>query len=224
MATRRSSGLIVGFKGKIGPVVLTEWKGQEVIKTLPDCSKRAKMVITDELHQSQELFRIVTKFLSRVGREIFDLGYQVKKRDPYTSTNLACNYHIKHAVVGKYPDCKIDFSRLKFSKPKKEIEGGWNARFGSASERMLQVTWDRNDFPEKTTRLDDKPVIIFHSIMRDGFITHIGSGYQRSSLNVFYEWPKDYVGDEIHCWMFFVSADKKHVSETEYLGMVIVQE
>lgn len=50
----------------------------------------------------------------------------------------------------------------------------------------------------------------------------IESEVQRSSLNLRLAVPTTFTGDEVHCWLAFISADGKQLATSVYLGKILV--
>jgi hypothetical protein len=78
------------------------------------------------------------------------------------------------------------------------------------------VNWELNPFPGKSTQLDDEAVVVFYDTKIDQFFT--ANRVQRNSLTCKLNVIRKLTGNDFACWIFFVSADGKLVSETEYLG------
>lgn len=209
------------LSGKIGDAVLSGWLGLDTVRSTPTTYKKKKKKSTEDIERKKK-FAIVVKFLRRA-TEVVPLGYQLKRKEAKTPQNLATSYHLEHAVIGEYPNYSIDFSKVKFSNSLRPTENGWNIKV-TQDDKLLEVTWMLNPFREKTTQLDDKPVIIRYSSY-ENHINVFGKGLKRSSLGCRVSIPTPDIGEEeeAHCWMFFTSADGKLVSETEYLGMFTIK-
>jgi len=214
MGTRSGSPL-GDMKGKVGTINLTTWKGIWVVKSLPRKTKK----VSSEQQCQRSIFRTVTRFLERASSTI-KLGYQLPPKPALSEMNMATSHTMLNAVVGEYPDYGIDLSKLKFSKPIRSIESGWNTNFTMAEDLSPVVTWGINLFPDKATRWDDTAIIVIYDGIRQIFFTK--EGLERRALKYsFVEGDRiKFAGHEICCWLFFRSADGRYVSETEYLGMI----
>ncbi|HEY0176624.1 MAG TPA: DUF6266 family protein, partial [Pedobacter sp.] len=112
--------------------------------------------------------------------------------------------------------------KVKLSRPVRSTESGWNTIMTAEEGKGLVVSWELNPFPDRNTRMDDKAVIVFYNRNNEMFL--LRNGVNRSLLT-FTLTPLIYTaGHELYCWIFFVSADGKRVSETEYLGMLKMPE
>lgn len=203
--------------GKIGNLVLSPWMNMETVRSKPTKFRKKKKTSQQNLERKKK-FATVVKFL-RMATAVLPIGYQLKSKVAKTSLNLATSYHLTNAVIGEYPNYRIDLSKVKFSNSIRPTENGWNAKF-TREDNLFQVSWMLNPFREKTTQLDDQPVIVCY-YSSEKYIKVFGNELKRSSLRCTVSVPTPDVGEqeEIFCWMFFISADGKLVSETEYLGM-----
>jgi hypothetical protein len=216
------TGSVLGdMSGKVGSIVITQWKETTVVKSLPTKTKRGKKSL--EQARQRTLFETVGSFLRPVGDGVISVGYQLSgKSKKITPANAAASYHMLNTVRGDYPDYKIDFSKVKLSRPIHFTEQGWNAKFSAEKGLKLSVDWELNSFPDKFTRLDDIAIIVIFDITADRVLTQRSykGGLLRSELQYSFSGVHRDIGHEVCCWMFFISADGKRVSETEYLGTV----
>ncbi|WP_158796636.1 DUF6266 family protein [Pedobacter sp. L105] len=218
MGIRTKAPIIGDISGKVGTVVLSTWRGLNIIKEVPSTRKNKK--VPEKVAQQNGLFKIVSQFLEFSGNDIIKRGYQLRKKENMTAFNFATSYHMLNAVTGTFPNFSIDLSKVKFSRPLNSTQKGWNAVFIEDENGDLKVKWELNPFPKKTTQLDDEAVVIFYNATRGNF--RISYDVQRSSLGYIYPVKRQpsLVGHEIFSWLFFISADGKLVSETTYLGML----
>lgn len=218
MAVRRKDSVLGDMSGRVGTIVLLAWKGLNLMKILP-VSRKSKKASKIQLPQNVT-FKLVMDFLLKVGDEVFNVGYQLSRKSKMTWLNAVTSYHLLNAIEGEHPDCGINLSKVKFSRPVKVTENGMNAAFEGGAGCFLAVNWELSSFPDKTTHLDDEAVIVLYNKDIDEFFTMYG--LRRNLLGYTFPVFKSFAGHEVFSWIFFVSADKKRVSETEYLGMIKV--
>ena len=211
----RSKSILGDIRGKAGQVVLTSWKNVLVIKGL---SAKTKKVSEGQQFQ-RLLFKCVMQFLAKA-TDCYQLGYQLPRKANVTEMNLATAYHLANAVVGEYPNFSIELSKVKFSNALRPTENGWNAKLSMAENSNAVVSWEINPFPEKVTQLDDQAVVVIYDTVENIFRLH-SKGVQRRQLSFEIDWSM-HEGSEIYYWLFFISVDGKFVSETEFLGSVMM--
>jgi len=90
----------------------------------------------------------------------------------------------------------------------------------TAATQQLIITWalDTNlQFGHPT----DKVTVVVYNPARDRFVL-ARTSVMRSALTYTLQLPLDYEGDEVNVWMNFVSANGKAVSNSTYLGEMLV--
>ena len=225
MGRARKKSLLGDITGKVGGLVYTDMRGTKVVKKMPSPPKKGKK--TREQAEQRAVFKCAERFLRGVGYDAVRLGYQLPKSTGMSEANAAMQHLMLEAVTGEYPDYSINFSKVKMSDPLRETEACWNASCVAGDGLTIEVTWEKNPYPEKTTRLDDNAAIVFfnetwrRNIYRE---MHSRVTVPRSALKWTLQAAPRFLGHHIHCWIFFVSADGKRVSQSEYLGIVTLKE
>jgi len=211
--TKRS---ILGvISGKVGSVVLVPGYNMDIIKSLPERSNK-NIKGTLKQNKNRAVFKMVEKFFGFHLDEIFEIGYQFKRKQNMPERSAAKSYHLLNAVVGEYPDFSIDLSKIKFSRSFRSTENGWNASFSVPDTGGIDVSWEMNPFPLKSTRMDDIAVIVLLNLEYKTWYT--SKTEQRSNLSYHFNFRSRTIPVDYCAWIFFASADGKLVSETKYLG------
>lgn len=215
MAIQTKKGTAVAYKGKIGDVVLSTWNGIEIMKSAPGTRKK-KTTSVPKMAQNA-LFSLVGKFLNRLRWDVFNKGFQLRKKDRMSAINAATSYHLLNAVSGEYPNYRLNMSRVKFTRPLRSTDTAWNAELLKGDNGSVDIRWEINPFPTKSTQPDDQAYVILYSEDRNIFLIY--SKGQRSDLGKHINYSAYFQDLKLYFWLFFISADGKLVSETEYLGM-----
>ncbi|MBC7826186.1 MAG: hypothetical protein H7122_00465 [Chitinophagaceae bacterium] len=104
---RISKGILGGFSGTVGTVVGGNWKGIDYM--------RSKAVSrTSGTSTAQDVQRAKFALASKFNRSMKDL-LSISFRDfasKMTGMNSALSFTMKNAVVGIYPDLKIDYAQV----------------------------------------------------------------------------------------------------------------
>lgn len=204
------------LRGKTGDTVIVRWKGLTVSRDVPHKTGNKKSSTASA--SREQLFKCVMTFFKKTS-SLIQIGYPMPRRAKMTAMNKAVSYHLLNAVTGEYPDYLIDLSKIKFTCPAQSVENAWKAELYAEKEGLIGVKWELNPYPKRSTQLDDLAYTVFFNADLEQLIS---VKTERESLNkaiTRIDWK---VGQEIYCWLFFVSADEKLVSTTEYLGMVNV--
>lgn len=207
-----SKGILGGFSGKVGTVVGANWRGKDVMRSLP--KKSSRMATEDQLIQRQK-FGLVTRFLAPVAsltRAWYGqpAGYKSRR-------NLAVSYHIKEAVTGTYPDFTINYQKVIITKG--ELAGIEDATAVPAAGAMLNIGWADNS-EQANAKPTDKLVAVVYNQTKGIFADQQTA--VRSELAFGMALPANWTGDEVHCWLSFASADGKMQANSVYMGMLVL--
>lgn len=111
-----NNGALGGFSGKLGTVVGSTWRGQNVMRSLPELG--TQKFSPAQLRQQQR-FKVVQEFLSDLKFLLSDtFGSNRGKNPPY---NNAMSYHIvNHAFLSRYQ--YIHVLRIYNETPKSDLD------------------------------------------------------------------------------------------------------
>lgn len=219
MGRLKRTSPVVDVIGKVGPIVISNWKNLTIVKTLPTRKRSTKQ--SAKQVQENTAFSIVMQLLLAVTRAI-NIGFQMPRNAKMTPLNKAISYYMMHAIVGGENESYLDLAQIKFSRPIRSTQCAWNAALSAEEGRVIKVTWELNPFPMKCTQLNDWTVFIFYDSHLNLFYEVLQADTKRENLTYTIVAPKSCVDHEWYAYMFLVSADGKLVSETEYLGIVNV--
>jgi len=208
------NGLMLGVRGKVGPIVMSKGKngisimGIKKVKT----SKPPK-----QLQISQRTkFAVVAAFVGDLKR-VIDIGFQ-GNTDGLEPFAAALQYNLLNAVTGVYPDFKMDYPNVKLSKGNLPGSNTLILKNGTGGE--LTITWGEDDGfgeEEAALRSEDTTMLVVYDPLHDRFYFN-NAGSTRGKNLLVGTVPRVFAGGLLHAWFFFVSPDKLRVSKTEYLG------
>lgn len=203
-------GILGGFSGKVGTVVGANWRGQDVIRSIPKKSNRTPT----ELQQEQRLkFTLVSKFLAPIAvltRNWFGQPSGVKSR-----RNLALSYHIKEAITGLFPEYMMNYVKVIITKG--ELPGPQESTVTPAAGAALQFSWEDNS-DAGLASADDLFLAVVYNESRNLFeFRHTAL---RSATSYTFALPTSWSGEEVQCWCGFVSADEKKQANSIFMGAV----
>jgi len=203
------------FNKKVGKVVGANWRGIDVIRSLPRKSSKPPT----ELQQNQrDKFKLVTSFLSWIG-VLIDIGYKSLSKIK-TPMNVAVNYHLKEAITGIAPNFTIDFAKVRFSVGRLELPG--NAEVASVTGGDVKFDWTHTLPNDRYIDATDLLTVMVYNPLKDKFVS-VRSIVARSAMTYTLALPADFVGDSVHCYISFNSVLTKNlVSNSLYLGSIPV--
>lgn len=224
MGVARKRSVLSGIRGKVGTVVLSVMRGVDVVKEVPSPPKKDSQTAAQDIQRAK--FKCANEFLLRIGYDVPGLGYQLRRQSGKTKINESMSDLMRNALKGTYPDFSIDFSKVQWSSPIEKIDACWKGSFVAVEEMGFELSWELNPFPGKMSRLHDQAVIVLFDETKGKnlyFGMHSREIVPRKALKWIYKGYPKLEGHHIHCWIFFVSADEKRVSDTEYLGRVTLK-
>jgi uncharacterized protein DUF6266 len=217
MGKNKSRSILGDYTGKISTVVLSSYRGTPTMRSLPAPSSKAAS--SKQLRQ-RDIFKIVGE-ICRPVKDIIKIGYQLPKKSAMSPLNAAASYHMKNCIGGTAANPHFEFANFRLSKPMRKTQQAWNAKVSAEGGNMINVNWELNPYPQKCAQLNDKVIIVFYNAKTHRFFS-FRNACRRSDLAFSYTFNETCTGHDFFCYMFMVSADKKLVSETAYLGMVTI--
>lgn len=207
-----SQGVLGGFSGKVGNVVGGTWKGIDYMRIKPsNVSNPRSAGQVDQRSKFSTTLRFLqtmTDFL-RVGFKL----YANKK----TQFNAAMSYNLNNAMTGTYPNLMIDYSNALVSRG--GLTGAANGA-ASSSGGAVDFTWDDNSGSGSAFATDTALLVVYNPDKQESVYTIAGADRTTGmeSLAV----PAEFVGDEVHAFIGFISEDGKQVANSVYAGSVSV--
>jgi hypothetical protein len=208
-------GVHGGFSGKIGHVIGAAWRGVDYMKSLP---RKSNKPATQAQLTQRLIFKMVVGFFRPINN-LIKIGYQ-SYRGTQTPINAVVAYHIEKAVTGIYPNLGIDFPKVRFSKGhllRPSVVG-----VESVATAKVKFDWLNNTPPIGTsTAATDLATLLVYNPVKELFLS-VEDIAARSALSFTLPVPADWIGDDVHCWMSFVSVSRKEVSDSAYVGSTAV--
>lgn len=203
------------FKGTIGDVVASKWKGLNVVRNAPAKSSRAA---TQTQLEQRAKFKLAATFAGRIINFI-QLGFRNVKGS-VTPFNACVKTILDQAVTGAYPDYKLDYSKIRLTDSPK-LDEGIGARAVALPEHKIQVSWEMDLHPNLYSRPTDEAYVLVHNPVLNKFAS-IWGGVQRADLSATIRVSGQQDSTRVECYLFFASADGTQVSDTSYLGSITV--
>jgi len=205
-------GILGGFSGKVGTVVGANWRGKDVMRSLP---KKSQRVATEQQMIVRTKFKLITQFLSPISMILkahFGQSSGEKSR-----RNLAVSYHIREAITGIYPDFLIDFPKVIITKG--ELPGLQEPQITPEAGGNLAIAWEDNSEQSMAKPGDLLLAVAFNP---EKNLYEDRQSAVRSALAYDMAVPANWVGDAVHLWLSFTSADGKTRSTSFYAGTFTV--
>lgn len=200
-----------GFQGKLGNVVGYQWRGKDVIRTLPRTSSKKR---SEGQLANQQKMTLVQHFLQATIHFI-RLGFKHAAEERQMSAfNLAMSYNKKQAITGLYPNLQLDYSRVVVSMGDvADMEGG-SARWVAGG---MELTWADNSGEGHAKSSDYLLALLFFPDERH--VVHLFNGNHRNEGRSFITLESSLTEKPVHVYASFCRYDGSDVSPSSYLAM-----
>jgi hypothetical protein len=211
-------GALGGFKGRVGNLVGSRWKGQSIMRARPESVSNPR---TDLQQNVRTRFALMGHFLS-TQRALVRIGWRAMASET-TPHNEAMRYNLANAIGGEYPDLFIDFSKVKLSEGELYVPTG--LQVSAASAKSLNLSWQHEQGTNKGGNDDLLMIGIYDAESAQGF-TQLG-GATRQQQTVVITLPDNWIGRTVEVFVFMVSSmalsdlnNLAHISQTMYGGSI----
>lgn len=204
-----SKGILGGFSGKVGNVIGGTWKGIDYMRSK---SSRRNFKPTQPQLEQQLKFALGVRFVQTFGglTEISFGNFAVRK----SGFNSAVSYTLKNAITGTYPVYSIQYADALVSRGDLPNVLAPAITVGAAG----MVTWSwANNSGVGIARPTDKALLAAYCPAFNQCIYTTGSASRSTltdSLNL-----AAFSGQDVHCWIGFISEDGQNVASSLYMGM-----
>ena len=208
-----TKGILGGFSGKVGTVVGANWRGKDIMRSLP---KKGKREATEAQLMQRMKFSMAARFLAPVAYIL--KSYFGQEQGAKSRRNLAMSYHTTDAIAGTFPDYEINYERVILTKG--ELLGFENADATPVAGHIVKLTWADNSGQGNAKTTDQVLAVIYNPIkglfeVRQNLATR-ADGTAAITL------PDNYAGDTVVCYLAFISADGKKAANSIYIGDLAV--
>lgn len=211
---RLKNGPFSGFTGRTGSLVGSRKNGKWIMSAVRATAPGTPSVL--QLNQQMK-FGMMTGWLSWIN-SFLKLGYQSydSEMSPF---NAAVRYNLEKAVTGVAPNYTIDYPKVLLSRG--VLAPAYNPVMATTVDAQLDFSWADN-IGEYTGEDTDLAVFIVYNPSQQLFVKCIGPA-TRASGSFDMELPGSFSTQNVHVYMAFLSANKKLVSTSQYLGATVVQ-
>ena len=206
------TGILGGFKGKVGTVVGGKWRGVEYMRSKGP-SKR-KNNSPAQLEQ-QAKFALAVSFVRNMS-DLFKITFK-NYAQQMTARNKALAGTITKAITGVYPDFTIDYSQVLISRGGLKVELSPTL---SVTGGTINWQWTFNGNQNGANPKDRTIVVVYcpdfeHCLYQVYGPTRESNG---ASLDV-----SPFSGHTVFTWLAFISEDGSKISKSLFTGQVAVE-
>lgn len=206
-------GILGGFSGKVGPVVGVNWRGKDIIRSLP---KKSKSQPTDLQLMQQIKFKKIIGFLQPI-RLILNLyfGNRVGLKSRY---NIATSYMLNNALEMENGLPIIVLERVLVSKG--DLVGFLQPTIETAGGDSFQMNWEDNSGQGNAQPSDFVNLVCYCEELNSFEVFQ--NVVTRDSMIIDVTLPTYYNGKKVNFWAFLNSETKAMASTSIYLGEYMV--
>ncbi|KIX20065.1 hypothetical protein SY27_16255 [Flavobacterium sp. 316] len=208
-----NKGILGAFSGKVGPVVGANWRGKEVLRSLPRKSNKAA---TPEQALHRLKFSTVIGFLGPI-YPILSRYYGANQGEK-SRVNRAMSYHMKEVAVYADPDFTFAYNKVQLAKG--YLTGVEAGTISATTANTIDFSWNDNS-GQGEALTTDKLVVGVYDPATKNWIYSLGVA-ERSITSGTLLLPITLSGATVEVWALFASANEKRNSTSTYLGTITI--
>lgn len=207
MAIYKGNGKL---SGKLGSVVFCNWKDIDYIRSLPDPIKR-KPSPKEQLNRKR--FKLANRVMQSLG-EVLRTGFRAAPGRG-TPLNAALSDIMKNAITRDPENITVDYPRLRVAAGL--LQGPLNVNVSRHTDDII-FTWDDNSSTGDASPSDQAFLV---AVSETGEFLLSSNDFSRNQCQGKLS-PKghDETINNWHCYLSFLSRNKKDVSTSVYVGQV----
>ncbi|WP_264520918.1 DUF6266 family protein [Flavobacterium sp. N1994] len=208
-----NKGILGPFSGKVGTVVGANWRGKDIMRSLPKKGSRK----ASELQLLQRAkFLIVNEFLTPINPILGK--YFGSNAGDKTRINQALSYHMREAVTYVDPSFVMEYDKVQIAKG--DLLGIQNPTVIASGSNGVKYNWEDNS-GQGEAKATDQLVVVVYAPASNLYFYLLTAG-TRSAASATLTLPTYFAGLEVQSWITFASADEKHYATSVYMGAVTV--
>ena len=206
-------GILGGFSGKVGNVVGTNWRGIDVIRSLP---KRSNRTPTQNQLDQQEKFGLMMGFMSSMSPLVTETFKAYAKG--ITNMNAAVSYNLQNAISGVVAPFNISFPNVLVSRG--DLPNANNPVAVAEAGNKVKFSWGNNDGLGKAKGTDKVILVVYCDTFKR--TVYVIGGNLRSALSQSLTLP-EFTGETVETWVAFITDSGAVTSNSVYTGSVNIE-
>lgn len=196
------------FRGKVGSVIGSSWRGVNYIKGLS--LKKGRRKPTPAQEKARLKFGLLNQFLDPLSQLLETSFGQLATRA--TGRNAAFRYNYDHAFVNDEHGIRLNYPQLRFSHGHLVTAGDERAWF---ADGKLHISWHPGTFG-MGGEPDDEAQLLVYDVEKRTFVPMVRATRQDGATEtVDFEYEID--PSKLHVWLFFIDKSGKQASKTVYI-------
>ena len=209
---RMSKGILGPFRGTIGAVIGSSWRGINYMRSQP--SPRGNAGSSMAQLAQQHRFAVMGKFIKAFSG-LFSISFS-NNASKMTGANNAFSYNVRNAITGVYPDYAVDYPLALVSRG--ELLNG-NAPAAAKAGTDIVFTWGNNAGLGRALASDKTIAVVYCKEFNQGFY-NIGASVRGDGTETID--CAAFAGKQVQTWIGFISEDGKDIANSVFTGAITV--
>jgi hypothetical protein len=198
---------LFNISGKVGDYVYYNLNGVQVMRKKP---APRKTVLSEKELQNRSRFAFISKFLI----PLKSLIGQSFTPNSMTSFNMAVSVNFKHAIIGNYPDWKIDFGKFKLGEG--NTAGPADLLVNKQQDGQLLFSWNGKS-QRKGSHSRDRLWVAVYCESLQKWLIKIDIAYRKDGS---FKLNPDISGYHLHIYLGFISDIWRGGSDSQYIDIL----
>ena len=215
MAILQEGTVLAGIRGKIGNIVIYQWKNKVCARSKPKKGRKKAVRSIKQQAQSNKM-KVLSPFLNPVS-DFLQIGFkQIVADQDISANNAAKSVNMKNAIKGEFPEQEIDWDKIlvadgELVKPENVVV--------RVSEDTFNFEWDK-DQTGIGSPTDRAIILLYDKTFR---VVHANySGARRDELKDTFHLNPIYSKNRTYeVFIAFKDVMSDHVSKSVYCGRFI---
>jgi len=206
-----NKGILGAFYGKVGTVIGSNWRGRDVMRSLPRKSKKPASLLQKV---QRDKFTLVTNFVGPIGSIV---GKYFGARSQYkTRRNQVMSYLIKEATVHDGTEASWLYNKILLTKG--DLLGLNSASGTAAPDQEVAISWTDNSNLGNASETDTVLAVVYEETSQQTWYAEAIA--TRNAETVTLSLPNYWTGLAVHVWVAVVAADDAKYATSQYLGVI----
>ena len=208
-----NQGINGPFSGGVGEMVGSSWKG---INYMRSYAAKISNPRTDLQQDHRQKIAVTMKFLQPL-TEFLRTGFK-NYACKMSEVNAAMSYNYHNALKGAYPNNSIDYTNALVARG--NLAPALNQTAASTVAGTVTFTWDDNS-DELDASPDDKTLLVVYNPEKNQAVAFNELSMRSDRIRAV-KMPKPFSGDQVQCYIAFITIDGQTPSNSKYAGAVTV--
>jgi hypothetical protein len=212
MAILQEGTVLTGIRGKIGNIVIYQWKNKICARSKPAKARKKSPRTTAQQAQNNKM-KVLSPFLNPV-KEFLRVGFkQIADDQNISANNAAKSVNMKQAIKGEFPEQEINWDKILVADG--ELVKPENVTI-KVAENAVHFTWDKDQAGLGSPK-DRAIILLYNKTFRRVDANY--SGARRDELkDTFFLNPRYRNTGTYEVFIAFKDVMSNHVSKSVYCG------